>query len=188
MNKKLLSLFTALLLGVSAQATPITGQIGLILGDGATVAVNQTTDTVAFTPGIGGANAFVNQSLGSYAGVVAFATKANYTNFSYAGAGLPLTIWSTVGGNASFWLTSITGVEETLLGGVTVTGTGVASLMGFENTPGSWSFSADRSGSNANFNFSSTTVVAPVPDGSTTAVLLGMSLTVLGFVARRRRS
>ena len=183
MNKKLLSLFTALVLGVSAQASPINGQIGIALSG--TVNVDNTTNMVTFSAG---PNAIVNQSTGTYAGVTAVGTLATYNSFAYDPLAAPLMVWSTTGTWASFWLTSITTFEETAFGGVSVTGNGISSLAGFDNSVGAWSFSADRSSNTALFNFSSTTVSSSVPDGSTTAVLLGMGLTGLGLVARRRRS
>jgi hypothetical protein len=70
-------------------------------------------------------------------------------------------------------------------GAVVVTGTGTVSHEGYDSYVGDWTFSAnnpvDRSG---NFSFSGGSAV---PDGGTTAMLLGAGLVSLSLAARRRK-
>lgn len=172
-------------LSSAAMAASISGQIGIgLFGQNATVTVNNATDAVTFSAG---PNAIVGSTLGNYD--IVFGSTATYSNFNYGVGFTPGVVW-TVNATTNFTLNSISSFDETLLGGVTVTGLGVATLTGFTATPGSWSFSADRATSAALFTFSSTAIVPPptVPEGGTTAALLGLSLVGLGFIARRRRA
>ena len=64
---------------------------------------------------------------------------------------------------------------------LTLHGTGTLHITGFDNTPGTWIFTANEAG--GTFSFSSSNG-AIVPDGGTTVMLLGAALGLLG-IARR---
>lgn len=165
----------------SAIAAPIVGQID-IGAFAVTPTINFTTNSVSFTPASPANNAIVNGADGDYSGLLG--QMASYHNFVYDPFVGPQTIWSTAG--ASFSLVGVTSITETA-NGLILTGYGTASLSGFDDTAGTWSFSADRARSTAKFTFSST-VISPinVPDSGSTVALLGAGLVVMGLVSRRR--
>jgi hypothetical protein len=168
----------------SALAVPFNGEIAINLFD-STVTVNTATDAVTFSPGSD--NAMVGSRTGDYAGVVVVGTYATYNDFNYGAGFSALNVWE-IDSNTYFRLDAITNVTETTYGGVTLVGTGWAYLAGFSPTAGSWSFSADRASMVSIFSFSSTTTVhSSVPDGGTTAALIGLGLVGLGIIARRRK-
>ena len=187
--KKLLSLAGLLAaFSVSAFADPIVGNMSIgVLGT--TVTVNQTTNTVSFTPAAPSDNAIVTNALGDYAGLLALGSAVSYSNFNY---NVPINtatnqlIWTHA--NATFTLTSFTLIDEPGTG-VTLEGTGTATLVGFDPTPGFWSFSASQASSQSIFTFQSTNIspIPGVPDSGTTALLLGVGLMGLGFAARRMK-
>jgi hypothetical protein len=132
----------------------------------------------------GSPNAIVTGVDGSYSGVVAPATFVQYSDFTYDPFAPVNPLWITLAGpNASFSLTSITFIDEDPGNSLVLKGYGTASLAGFSDTLGSWSFSADQQGTD--FNWSSMTKApAEVPDGGSTLALLGLS--VLGLGGARR--
>jgi hypothetical protein len=170
----------ALALSSAVHAVPISGEIH-INSHGTPPVINMADDTVNFAGP--GTNAVVNFGVGDYSGKQDI--KATYVDFDYTAFVGPQTIWTLVDGSAWFVLSAITSITETA-NGLVLLGNGTASLEGFDDTPGVWSFSADRARSTASFNFSSTTTV--VPDGGTTAALLGLSLVGVSLIARRRRT
>lgn len=101
--------------------------------------------------------------------------------------------WSfNSGALASFW--NVGGFTFDLIGstlvtqtatGIIVTGTGTLSGNGYEATYGNWSFSTQDTSANGKFSFSASSAV--VPDGGTTALLLGAGLMTLAGVARARK-
>lgn len=131
-------------------------------------------------------------STGDYSGLNP-ATTATFTDFTFGSVGTvgalavnPLWVFtdSNTGLTYSFSLTHITlnaftGTQRLL------EGRGVASISGgaYEDTEGFWSMST--SGTNATVSFSAFT---SVPDGGTTAALMGLGLVAAGMVARRRRA
>ncbi len=187
--KKLLSL--AGLMAAFATATfadPIVGNMSIgVLGT--TVTVNQGTNTVSFSPVAPNNNAIVTNALGDYAGLLPLASVVSYSDFSY---NMPINtatfqlIWTHA--NATFTLTSFTLIDEPGTG-VSLEGTGIATLVGFDPTPGFWSFSASQASSQSIFTFQSTNIspIPGVPDSGTTALLLGVGLMGLGFAARRMK-
>lgn len=180
-----LTLAAAGLMTITAQAVPITGDI-FIASFGSYASVDQTANTVTFVdtsaaPG----NALVGGGTGDFASLMPGPTYVTYVNFTYNPLSVVNPIWSTVTvGLASFDLTSITSISESA-SGLVLTGTGIISLAGFDNTAGTWSFGANTT-DGTTFNFSSTTM-AGVPDGGTTVVLLGAALSGLAWVNARRK-
>lgn len=68
-----------------------------------------------------------------------------------------------------------------------VKGTGFITGNGFDQTDATWFFSSQGTGDNADFSFSATTVSAQgVPDGGTTALLLGLGLVGAALASRIR--
>jgi hypothetical protein len=184
LKKSLGALLLAFGLTASAVAAPISGEILFGPAPGTSVSINAAANTVSFT---NAGAALVVDAYGDFAGLLG--SGANFQNFTYDPL-VALTIWN-VGASASFYLDSITEITETFDGSgnllaLSLVGSGVASLSGYEDTRGSWSFSADRSSGTARFSWSSTAQVPSVPDGGTTAALLGLGLVAVGIVSRRR--
>lgn len=172
----------AVALGLSSQAmaVPIVGSVSIGAAVGTTVSVDTTANTVAFSP----QNATNAQlTVGTLDFSVVQGAIGNYQNFTYSPLTVSNPIWSfTSGANtATFSLSSISFIDESAAG-VVLRGTGTATLTGKDASLGSWSFSADNSGT-AFFAWSST---ATVPDGGSTALLMGAAF-VAAFAARRFR-
>jgi len=177
-----LAVAAAFTLGPTVHAAFINGTID-IAAFGSYVTINKIANTVKFvdtSPSFPG-NALVVNGTGNFATFLA--QPAFYANFTYAPLTVVNPIWTLTSGMVKFNLTSITSVDE--LGvGLILTGTGTIIALGYDATPGSWSFSADRAKPGAKFTFSSQTAAA-VPDGGTTLLLLGGSL--LGLSQLRRK-
>jgi hypothetical protein len=62
---------------------------------------------------------------------------------------------------------------------------GPTALTSYAPTLGAWTFTANSLGST--FSFSSSNAAAGVPDGGTTALLLGAGLTGLAVISRRQK-
>lgn len=168
----------------TAEAVPITGGIGFAGGieavaDWSTVTAINITGNQALvlcnivTP-CDGAFAVLNDL---------DAEIAVYNDFAFAPLGGGTTpLWSVDG--FSFNLTAITTIERAV-NGIVLGGSGTLfGPAGFDPTPAMWSFSADET--EVEFRFSSTTAaISTVPDGGTTAMLLGLGL--LGLAAARRK-
>jgi hypothetical protein len=127
---------------------------------------------------------------GSYNGVLT-GTDTTFNGFSFMNDGTAATligndspIWTfNFGGNAySFDLHTLTSghVEP---GAMAFSGTGIAHITGFDDTPAS--FALQGAGSGFDFTLSSSTTAA-VPEGSTT-VLLVLGLLLVGIVTFRQK-
>ncbi|HRE79550.1 MAG TPA: VPDSG-CTERM sorting domain-containing protein [Opitutaceae bacterium] len=126
---------------------------------------------------------------GDYASVTTIPLQlVTFSPFSFSDASIsPLWTFTAAGVTYSFTATSVTASFDAVLNIWNVGGLGVASITGKTDTVGSWNFSAGNQG--AAFTFlSNATVPATVPDSGTTALLLGLGLTVVGFVARRKNA
>ena len=173
-----------LLLCQQTQADPITGAIEFF-GSSTASGPSGPPDTIHF----------INPwhtlaTTGSYNGVLT-GTDTTFNDFSFIGDGAAATllapdmpIWTfNFGGNTySFDLLALTNghVEP---GAMAFTGTGIAHITGFTDTPAS--FALQAAGSNFDFTLSSSTT-ATIPEGSTT-VLLVLGLLVVGIVTFRQK-
>jgi VPDSG-CTERM motif len=109
-------------------------------------------------------------------------------DFSFAGAGTPnfplppVLEWETIGGLTIDLLS----VAVSLQGGgiLVLEGTALFHLAGFEDTPGTFSLTAQQSGTTFSASASKGTVPT-VPDGGSTAALLGSVLVAFGILRRR---
>lgn len=185
MKTSLINIAGALLLAFSvsniAKADPITGEID-IAQSGSQAVIDFTANTVSFLPSAPGLNATVSYTAGSYNSPTDLLGSAvSYSDFTYSPFVGPETIWQ-ISGSTYFILSGITSVNE--VGGLVLHGTGTAYLSGFDATVGSWSFSANNTGTR--FAFSSTNTFS-VPDGGTTALLVGLGLVGMGAAAYRRK-
>lgn len=181
-------ILASLLLAGAASAAPITGHIGIVSFSDPAFAFNTVTNTVTFG---GGANAIVSGVSGSYLALLPLlpVIPVHYNSFVYPAGPGPLVVtplWATIApGLASFNLGSISSVAEISGVSLTLTGVGMASLIGFDSTPGNWSFTATQNVSGTTAVFGWDSINSPrVPDGGATLALLGMSVLGLGGVRR----
>jgi hypothetical protein len=99
--------------------------------------------------------------------------------------------WSFTSGKANLWTVggftfslATSGVTQTV-DFINVLGTGTISGNGYDPTPGFWYFSTQGATGIPQISFSATT--RAIPDGGTTALLLGLGLTGIALIARRQR-
>jgi len=104
--------------------------------------------------------------------------------WTFNSVGEVLNFWNV--GGFSFDLTT-SSIFLQAGGDLIVKGTGWTSGNGFDATFGSWNFTSQNPAANGVFSFSASSAhVTSVPDGGTTAALLGAVLIGLGVIARRR--
>jgi hypothetical protein len=167
----------------NAGATPITGAIsfsGTSISD-----IPNLTLATAFT---GFSNVVVSTTggTGDYASV-ASGTPVTFKPFTFSPALAPnplVDLWkfSSGGDIYSFDATgvSVTGKSQFT---ITMEGTGIAKIDGFDDTPGNWYFSANNAGGTATFSVSNDVKGVPEP---ATLLLLGMGLVGLSGFARKK--
>lgn len=177
------ALALALALGSVSKADPmINGQIE-IDAFASTATVNFATHSISFNGTIPGQNALVSYGTGDYAALLGAA--ANYSNFQYQPL-TPQVIWRiALTPTTYFMLNSISLVNEMGTQGVSLYGTGTAYMAGHQATTGAWTLSSSRNAEDSTFNFSSSTTA--IPDGGTTAMLVGLGMIGIGAVARRKK-
>ena len=179
-------ILASLLLAGAASAAPIVGSISIVSFSDSAFSFDLATNTVTFGAG---SNAIVSGRDGSYAVAIPLlipTVPVHYNSFVYPAVPGPLVIiplWETTSvGLASFNLSSITFIDEIPNVSLTLRGNGLAKLNGFDNTAGSWSFTATSQG--GTFGWDSINSSTRVPDGGATLALLGMSVLGLGGVRR----
>jgi hypothetical protein len=170
-------------LSMPAQAVPITGQIDL---SGTATADSSDFLTAhefeSFTGvTVGGAPS------GTYAGVADSQAVSMPNPVVFAPTPLPVSpLWTFTIGTTTydFNLTSLTVAPGTTANSIQLDGSGTLQVTGYDDTPGTWILNASTFGSDT-FTFESSNAAAGVPDGGTTVLLLGVSLTSLALIRRR---
>ena len=169
------TLFFASAIAAPAMAVPINGSIGF---SGAF-----TTDNADFSL----ATAFtsfsdvrtVGISDGTYAAVPSNTAPVTFSAFSFAAPSItPLWTFVHLGITYSFDATTV--IVDKTSSTITAQGSGIAKVTGFDNTVGIWIITANKAGTNLSFSASTS-----VPDGGTTALLLGAGLIALSLFAIR---
>ena len=177
----------AALAAAPASAVKISGDVSFNGGftPNGSIGTGGTATAIDFDPNGAGGLITVTQSDGDFAanGVVN-GTTGSIQDFTFAPFAGPIAGFWTLG-IFSFQLDNITSTSFFTAGGqdfLVLTGTGIISAAGFDDTAGSWSFSGNRSGSTFSFSASSGAIPEPA-----TLALIGAGLLGLG-VARRRKA
>jgi hypothetical protein len=173
-----------LLLCQQTQAAPITGAVEFS-GSATASGPSGPPDTIHFLDPW-----HTVAGIGSYA-AVPFGTATTFGDFTFIGDGSAATLvlpdipaWTfTIGATTySFDLLALTNGHVDA-GSMAFTGTGIAHITGFADTPAS--FALQGAGSGFDFTLSSSTT-ATIPEGSTTALLV-LGLVLVGIVTLRQR-
>lgn len=185
MNIKFLSKLAlasaALLLPRFANASPITGSIGF---NGTPVFNSSPISGATGVTGYTFAYVAPGQQTGDYASVPNF-TGVTFAPFSFSDATIaPLWSFSSGGLAYTFNATSVTANYDSVTNLWNLGGQGLAKITGFEDTVGTWNFSAGNQG--ASYTFLSNAAMK-VPDAGSSALLVIVGLTVFGLAARRRQ-
>jgi len=176
--------------GFELQATPIAGSISF---DGGSVLLNNTLPNATAIDSFGGStivSAGANLPTGSYAGLAGTAVTMTSEGFIFSPGLSPSPIndlWSfTVAGiTYDFNLLTATGVYDN--GSLDLSGTGNLQITGDPNTAGTWTLDINGGGDGDNFNFDANSeVVSTVPDGGSTAMMLGAGLSGFALLGRKK--
>ncbi len=171
----------------SANATLIVGQLGFsgefspvggLLTLGTATGIDITPGTAHTLGGNGDLFSFANQP----------ASAVFYDNFDFSPPSLPNPLWTvTVGSQVlSFRLDTVNVVLQidSPIQLLSLAGTGVLSLAGFDDTPARWAFTGNNAG--GSFSYFSNDVFAPEPGSFICFAGLGFC-GLACFVWRRRR-
>lgn len=177
-----------------AQADPITGDI--TFAGGATLnnaSAADATEVLSWTgPGGTGMPIVISDS-GSFSGIAA-GTTATFSSPWFFNSGAVDSLWSV--GGFTFDLTSssiayqgTTTPGGSKVGGVLVTGIGAVSGNGLGSEAMTWEFATGDSSAGGVFSFQVADGTiggsSTVPDGGTTAMLLGLGVLALGLVKKQ---
>jgi hypothetical protein len=175
---------SCVLFSEQAQAVTITG--GVSMSGGYTTNTGNLNTATAFTSFTG---VFLSSVSGSYTPVPVgggspVVTMIPFSFNPFPGGGvIPLWSFAYLGVTYSFDLTALTSMMQPGDDTLTLKGHGILHISGFQDTVGSWLFTANQAG--GTFSFSSSN--AAVPDGGTTVALLGLGLAGVGVLRRKLR-
>lgn len=169
--------------GMAVQAIPIEGSIGFA---GSyipnTTPLGESTMSVAFP--VGGQQVFTGS--GDYSGLNG--TLVAFTGFTFnppTASVTPLWSFTVLDKTASFDVTSMVSAYDAVNNNWNISGAGTAYMTSKDATAGRWNLTLSQTGDS--FTFASTAATTPnntVPDGGTTAMLMGLTLSGLGFAKR----
>ncbi|MGA3144024.1 MAG: VPDSG-CTERM sorting domain-containing protein [Verrucomicrobiota bacterium] len=167
----------------SVQAIPIVGGISL----SGNYTVNGGGDLNIATAFTSFSGVEVTSMGGSYVGAgITATTPGSVTMNTFSFNPFPVLglspLWTTtVGTLASFDLFSPISILQPGDNTLTLKGLGILYLAGYDPTPGTWVFTANQGGDS--FSFSSSN--ASVPDGGSTAMLLGAALSAVALLRKK---
>jgi hypothetical protein len=186
MKKTLLTGILALGMVIAAQAIPITGSIDM---SGTANNLNNTllgsATSVAFFTGVtvGGS------PTGAFTGTLG--SSVTWSGFSWPSNVLVAPLWhfmSVAGTTYSFDLANVSVFSQSN-SFLNLMGSGTLHVDGFDDTPGTWSFTISNPGggahANFDFTFANSQTAAGVPDGGMTVALLGIAF--VGLEGFRRK-
>jgi len=177
-----------------AEAASITGNLNMygdfkpLKSDGSSTTDMSVAAKIDFLPAGGGTGSFMtgeaNGDLSSFAHLSGGVIK-DFTFNPFSSVGTFYTI-SNGDSTLSFDLTDLS-IDMQTATFLDMSGTGMLHLAGFDDTPGTWNFTGQRSGNNANatFSWSAGSAAEEVPEPAT-LLLAGAGLFAVGFVRRRR--
>ncbi len=177
--KKIIAIISACLSLITSQANQITGIIDF---DG-NVTYNgplATTTGISIISGV-----FVSGATEDFYPETGF-SPVHFTPFIFTSiASTPIELWSFTHNGKSFSFTLNDCTPLYANHSLTISGNGVITATGYEPTPGFWTLS-----SSGIFRFTSEVLSNPniVPDGATTAILLGTSLFAMSIIRRKSHS
>jgi hypothetical protein len=179
-NIRTAALAAALIFGLGSQAFAalFTGNLSLNGVDGF------SANAITF---VGSAN--IGADTGNLAGLGTCTGCVTMTSFTSASTNFQ--VYTATNNGLTTTLTLASAVFSSVpnnIGGLdlTVSGSGTATLTGFDPTPGSFRLTSQGATGGGNFTFSATTVVAGVPEPSTWAMMI-LGFVGLGFMAYRRK-
>jgi hypothetical protein len=174
------ALITFAFCGQGAQAVPIGGTIEFV-GFGGSTTTNGNTTTIDFSDAM-----WTASGTGDYSNTAGIQTTFKSINYTGTGANALLAgpvspLWTFKLG-ATTYSFELTGVSFAYNGSAisTLAGSGIASITGYDPTPGSFVFGSV-------FQFVSGAATS-VPDGGSTIALLGLALVGVEGLRRRLRS
>lgn len=190
MKTKIASIALGLALIPAAMAVQINGSIAF---DGSTVVDAPLPSATAFNS-FSGAKVSLGTQSGVYLGTGG--TAATFTPFAFSGASGELWNFSLGATSYSFWIDSISSATSTALSPnlnlLSIAGTGMAKITGYEDTMGEFSFAITGNNSQTALGFSAFSFAAgkdthTVPDYGTSFSLLAVGLIGLAGMSRKFR-
>jgi hypothetical protein len=169
---------------LTVQADPIDG--GISFSGNVTVNTGDIDTADWFTAFNSSSVTSLNGSYVGVAGLNISSLAAMNLPFSWDPASGPLApLWQTAGFVANGDRAAITSYNQPGDGTLTIHGTGMLHLTGFDPTMGTWILSVTEVSSTLGYSFSAGSNLPRGPDGGTTSLLLGLGLLGVGVVARR---
>ena len=131
--------------------------------------------------------AFVSGTSGDFTSVPLMSNVAFVTPYVFNPPTSYTNLWSV--GGFTFELTSSNIVTQNS-NFLNIMGLGFVTGNGFDRTPGTWSFTSNRSngGTASQFSFAGNTTATPTPDSGSTVALLGVAIFTVGALRAKFRS